>query len=177
MSSKYYPNAGSLNSVRNVLTQAGDAINDPLKELGKHGIPEVAAAAGGAVAGGAVGVGAVAASGSVAGLSAAGVTSGLASLGGLVGGGMAVGIAVAAAPAAILAVAAYAGVHYWNSRRLKQAKDALLKEALQKQNAIIEQLKDKAKLSEDRISTLERLNILLQEIIHGLECDLGSRAA
>jgi hypothetical protein len=173
MSTNFFPNEESLNYVRSVISQAGETLHAPLKEIGKHGIPETAAAAVGGAAGGGVGISMVAASGSVAGLSAAGITSGLGALGAIVGGGMVAGIMVAAAPVAILAVGAYAGVSYWNSQGLKQIKDALLKEALEKQSAIIEQLKSKANLAADRIGALEKLNTLLQEVIRDLELDLG----
>lgn len=73
----------------------------------------------GSVGGGVLGFGsitaAVSASGSVAGLSAAGISSGLASLGALVGGGMAAGIAVAATIPILAGAAGYGlikGVKY-----------------------------------------------------------------
>jgi len=61
-------------------------------------------AAGGAAAGAALGLHAVGAMG-VAGYSAAGISSGLAALGGTIGGGMAMGVSLAIALPAILAVA------------------------------------------------------------------------
>jgi len=63
---------------------------------------------------------AVSASGAVAGLSAAGISSGLAAIGALVGGGMAVGVAVAAAIPLAAGAAGYAiikGVKFLFSRR------------------------------------------------------------
>ena len=62
---------------------------------------------------------AVSASGAVAGLSAAGISSGLAAIGGLVGGGMAAGVAVAAAIPLAAGAAGYAiikGVKFLFSR-------------------------------------------------------------
>jgi hypothetical protein len=79
---------------------------------------EKLSAALGTIGGGAIGFGsvtaAVGAMGSVAGLSAAGISSGLAAMGALVGGGMAVGVAVAAA----IPIAA-AGIGYGIIRAVK----------------------------------------------------------
>ena len=66
MTTNKYTNTGSLIYVRKVLTQAGEAINNPFQGSNVSIIPklvEAVAVPGGAVAGGAVGVGALAASG------------------------------------------------------------------------------------------------------------------
>lgn len=76
----------------------------------------VAGAAGGSVAG----VAAVGAAGSVAGFSAAGITSGLAAIGGIVGGGMAAGSAIVIAGPAVAA----AGVGYVAYRVARRIRDA-----------------------------------------------------
>lgn len=71
----------------------------------------------GAAAAGAGGMAAIAAAG-VAGTSAAGIASGLAAIGGIVGGGMVAGtVAVAAAPAVVAGVAGYGA--YMVSRKLR----------------------------------------------------------
>jgi len=62
----------------------------------------IASTVGGGAVGTAGSLAAVSAAGSVGGLSAAGMTSGLATLGSVVGGGMAAGIGVAAAPVLVL---------------------------------------------------------------------------
>ncbi|MBW4603945.1 MAG: lecithin retinol acyltransferase family protein [Calothrix sp. FI2-JRJ7] len=67
----------------------------------------------GAAAGTAGAIGAVAAAGT-AGLSAAGITSGLAAIGGVVGGGMAAGVVITvAAPAAAAAAVGYGAYQVW----------------------------------------------------------------
>ena len=175
MSTNKYPNSGSLEHVRNVLTQAGDAVNNPFKNSNISIIPELVetlAVPGGAVAGGAIGVGAVAASGTV-GLGATGITTGLAALGSMIGGGMVAGLFVFSAPAVVCGVGAYVGVQYWKSHRLNREKQALLDEARLKKDAIIDLLNNKNKLPDDQILPLQHLNIKLQQIIDGLKWDLG----
>ena len=92
----------SLQSVVNVVNEAAVAVDDKKRTIRESAIPEVLA---GALAAGIGGVGSFAALyglGSVVGLSAAGITSGLAAAGGIVGGGMAAGVFVLAAPVAVL---------------------------------------------------------------------------
>jgi Lecithin retinol acyltransferase len=68
----------------------------------------------GAIAGSAGAVGAIAACGSVAGLSAAGITSGLATVGSIVGGGMTAGVAITvAAPAVAAASVGFGAYTIW----------------------------------------------------------------
>jgi hypothetical protein len=68
----------------------------------------------GAVAGAAGTVGTLSAVGSVAGLSGAGITSGLAAIGGTVGGGMGAGVAIAvAAPAVVAAGIGFGAYKIW----------------------------------------------------------------
>ena len=74
--------------------------------------------------------------GSVTGLSAAGITSGLAAAGAIVGGGMVAGVAVLAAPVAVLAVGGYA-----IAKRRRNAKlAAALRTAIEKLHGIQERL-------------------------------------
>jgi len=78
-----------------------------------------AGAAGGTVAS----VSAVAMAGSVAGLSAAGISSGLAVIGGTIGGGMAAGVAItAAAPAVTAAAVGYGAYRIWKRFRKGNSK-------------------------------------------------------
>ncbi len=80
-----------------ILMEIGFARYKKLTNAEKEKISEAVGAVGAGGLGVGVSLAAVSASGAVAGLSAAGITSGLAALGGLIGGGMAAGIAVAAA--------------------------------------------------------------------------------
>lgn len=85
-------------------------VADTLKKLESDypGVTEGLATAIGSGAGAAGSLAALILGGKVVGLSAAGITSGLGAAGALVGGGMAAGIGVLAAPVAILGVAGYA---------------------------------------------------------------------
>ncbi len=101
----------SLNSdeIRRMKQETHETMKDVLDEL-KREYPEVvesAAAAVGMSLGGAASFTALYFGGSVVGLSAAGLTSGLAAAGALAGGGMAAGVAVLAAPIAILGIVGY----------------------------------------------------------------------
>jgi hypothetical protein len=69
----------------------------------------------GAAAGAAGSVSTVAAAGAVGGLGAAGITSGLATVGSVVGGGMAAGLAVTAAAPIAIGAAAYGLYKWWKS--------------------------------------------------------------
>lgn len=98
-----YQNIAALKPVKRILEEADKALDDRGTTIATSDIPEVL----GGIAGGAIGVGVgltlVYTSG-VAGVSAAGITSGLATLGAIIGGGMMAGIFVAAAPMAALGV-------------------------------------------------------------------------
>ena len=170
-----FKNLEALVPVQNVINEAEAALNDPNRTIATSAIPEVLGAMGGALLGGAGGFAALYFAGT-AGLSAAGITSGLAAAGALVGGGMAAGVFVLAAPVAVLGVAGYAVVKKHRSNKLRQEKDRLYHLALQKQQAIINELKNKAQLSKERVDYLERLNILLRKAIEDLQADLNKAA-
>ena len=90
----------SLKTVENVINEASEATKDKTRTIVKSAIPEALSGALGLGVGSGAGFAALYFGGTV-GLSAAGITSGLAAAGALVGGGMAAGIAVLAAPAII----------------------------------------------------------------------------
>lgn len=167
-----YQNIAALKPVRQLLAEVDKALNDRGRTIATSDIPEVL----GGVAGGAIGVGVgltlIYTSG-VAGVSAAGITSGLATLGAIIGGGMTAGIFVAAAPMAALGVAGYAIVAKRNKNRLWQTKEALFQEALQKHDAILRELDNRINQSEERNRYLDSLNVLLQHVIDDLRKDLG----
>src|SRR5699024_1397396 len=99
-------------------------------------IPEVLAGALGAGIGGVGSFAALYGLGSVVGLSAAGITSGLAAAGGIVGGGMAAGVFVLAAPVAVLGGVGVGVAAHLKNKQLRQEKERLYKEALSKHDAI-----------------------------------------
>lgn len=102
-------------AVMNVALRDDQSLPDD--ERGARSVGRKASVAG-AASGGLAGVAAVSATGAVAGLSAAGITSGLATIGGVVGGGMAAGSAIVIAGPAIAAAGLGYGA-YRVTRRLR----------------------------------------------------------
>ena len=107
------------------------------------------------------------------GLSAVGITSGLATIGSVVGGGMVAGVFVMAAPVVVLAGSGILLASSLKNKQLKQEKERLYKEALQKHEAIIQALKTEADADKERLDYLQSLNILLTQAIKDLKNDLG----
>ena len=128
-----------------IITEKDSATKEVGKVLEKlekdyPGVTEGVATAVGAATGGAGSLAALILGGKVVGLSAPGITSGLAAAGALVGGGMAAGIGVLAAPVAILGVAGYA-----LAKKHKNAKLAVaLATAIEKLYAILMRLQENA---------------------------------
>ena len=168
-----FKNLESLDSVRNVINEANAALDDASRTIATSAMPEVLSGALGAGVGGVASFAALYFGGSVVGLSAAGITSGLAAAGALVGGGMAAGVAVLAAPVVVLGAGAVGIAAHVKNKKLADEKQAVDTKAVQKQNAIIEQLKNKAKMSKERIEYLTSLNTLLQAAVRDLQHDLA----
>jgi len=167
-----FKDLSSLDSVRKVIDEANEALNDSSRTISKSAIPEALSGALGAGAGCLASFAALYFGGSVVGLSAAGITSGLAAAGAIVGGGMAAGIAVLAAPVAILGGVGVGVAAHIKNKKLAEEKHTLYTKAVQKQNAIIELLKNKAKMTVERIEYLTGLNTLLQAAVRDLKHDL-----
>ena len=163
----------SLQSVVNVVNEAAVAVDDKKRTIRESAIPEVLAGALGAGIGGVGSFAALYGLGSVVGLSAAGITSGLAAAGGIVGGGMAAGVFVLAAPVAVLGGVGVGVVAHLKNKQLRQEKERLYKEALSKHDAIIKALKEEADADKEPMDYLQSLNILLQRAITDLQKDLG----
>lgn len=167
----------SLNPIRNIVNEASQAINDKTRTTSDNAdINELLALVGGTGVGAGIGFAGLYFLGTV-GLSAVGITTGLATAGTLVGGGMAAGIGVLAAPAIILGAAAYYIVSQINKKKLKETKEMLLQEVLRKHNGIIEELKRTAAKDGKRISYLTNLIELLKRAIQDLGNDLGDTAS
>ena len=163
----------ALKSVLTVINEASEALHDKSRTIKTSAIPEALAGALGAGAGGAIGFAALYLGGSVVGLSAAGITSGLAAAGTLVGGGMAAGIAVIAAPAVILGGIGIGVANNVKNKKLRESKELCYKEAVKKQSAIIKALEEEAYSNKERLEYLNSLNILLTSAIKDLGFDLG----
>ncbi|WP_052169475.1 hypothetical protein [Exiguobacterium sp. ZWU0009] len=173
---KIYKNAEALTPIIRVINEAGDAIQNKSKTFKTSDIQDIigpfAGLGVGAGVGGGIGFALLTTLG-VPGVAAAGITSGLATAGGIVGGGMVAGIGVLAAPAVLLGVGGYALVTSYQQKKLEQTKEALLQEAILKQNALIEELKKDLKSTKDRTEYLKTLNVILQSIINDLKADLS----
>lgn len=172
-SEMYFKDLSSLDSVRKVINEANEALNDQSRTIADSAISEVLSGALGAGAGGLASFAALYFGGSVVGLSAAWITSGLAAVGGLIGGCMADGIAVLVAPVAILGGIGVGVATHVKNKKLAEEKHTLYTKAIAKQNAILELLKDRAKLSAERIEYLTSLNTLLQAAVRDLKHDLA----
>lgn len=170
-----FQNQEALMRVQAVIDDADKALNDKSRRIENSPIGEVVSGAAGAGIGAGIGFAGLYFGGSVAGLSAAGITSGLAAAGALVGGGMAAGVAVLAAPAVILGGAGVGLACHIKNKKLKEAKEIVYKNALAKQTAIVKALKEEHDADKERIDYLNGLNILLQSAIKDLQYDLGIR--
>ena len=168
-----FKDSNSLASVRKVINEANEALNNKSRTIAGSAIPEALAGALGAGVGGVASFAALYFGGSVVGLSAAGITSGLAAAGAVVGGGMAAGVAVLAAPVAILGGAAIGIIAHVKNKKRAEENHCLNTKSVEKQNAILELLKNKVGQSEERIEYLTSLNTLLQAAIKDLKHDLA----
>ena len=165
----------ALQQVVNVVNEASAALNDKKRTIRESAIPEVLAGALGAGIGGVGSFAALYGLGTV-GLSAAGITSGLAAAGSIVGGGMVAGVFVLALPVAALAAGGVGVAAKLKNKQLRQEKERLYKEALQKHEAIIKAMKEEADATKECMDYLQSLNILLQQAIKDLQKDLGIAA-
>lgn len=170
-----FKNMAALDPVKKVINEANAALQDPTRTIEQSDIPEVLGGALGAVGGGAISFAALYGLGTV-GLSAAGMTSALAVAGSIVGGGMAAGVAVLAAPVAILGIGATAFVAKQNKKKLAQAKSAVLADAIRARDGVIRHLKEEVNASKARLDELHSLNILLEKAIEELESDARNAA-
>ncbi len=170
----------SLKQVDRVINEAKKALEDKTRTADASEISDLLAGAAGALAGGAIGWVGILAMAPAGVHGAAMLTSGLAGLGGFVGGGMLAGMAVAAAPVAILTGAAVYGVEKVNFNKLMSKKIAIYNDVVAKQNALIKEL-DKLNSQnvtylgnvKERIAYLEKIITLLQAAETDLEYDLG----
>ena len=168
-----FPSLDSLKPVNKVIDEANAAVNDKSRTIATSAIPEVLAGAMGVLGGGVASFAALFFGGSVVGLSAAGITSGLAAAGAIVGGGMAAGVAVLAAPAVLLGAAGVGIAANIKNKKLKDAKELCYKNAVKAQSEIIKALQEESKADKERLDYLNALNTLLQSAVKDLKHDLG----
>lgn len=163
----------ALKTVQSVIDDADIALHDKSRRMADSPIGEVLAGAVGVGLGAGIGFAGLYLGGSVAGLSAAGITSGLAAAGSIIGGGMAAGIGVLAAPAVVLGGAGIGIASHVKNKKLREAKELVYKNAIAKQTAIVKALKEETDADKGRIEYLNGLNVLLQSAIKDLQHDLG----
>ena len=132
--------------------KAMDEVTSALQALENKfpGITEGAAALAGSGVGAAASFGALYTLGTT-GVSAAGITSGLATAGSIVGGGMVAGIAVLAAPVAVLGIGWYAIVKHKKNTKLTAA----LSQAIQKLYEVQERLMSNAEFFKAEIAGIK----------------------
>ena len=132
---------------------ARKGMQETLDELGRD-YPKAVEAAGAAVGsalGGAASFTALYFGGSVVGLSAAGITSGLAAAGAIVGGGMAAGVGVLAAPVAAVGIVSYAIIKKRKNAKLTTA----LNRAIQQLYTILEMLMANAEYFREELAEIK----------------------
>lgn len=170
-----FPDISALQPVVNVVNEAAAALDDPKRTIRNSPISEVLSGALGAGIGGVASFAALYGLG-VVGLSAAGITSGLAAAGAVVGGGMVAGVFVLAAPVAALAAGGVGLASHLKNKHLKQEKERLYQEVLEKHQAIIKAQKSALNESKERQDYLLSLNVLLTQAVKDLKHDLGYAA-
>lgn len=170
----YFPNMDSLQPVVNIINEASITLGDPTRTIKDSPLVEVFAAALGSGSGAGVSFLALYGLGTV-GLSAAGITSALAAAGSIVGGGMAAGVLVLAAPVVGLAGAGVLVSKQIKKKKLRQEKKRLYEEAKKKYPLIVAEFNKCSSdetISKDRKDILKGLDITLKKAIDELEADL-----
>lgn len=169
----------ALQQVVNVINEAAAALGDPKRTIRESAIPEVLAGAVGAGVGGTISFAALYGLGRV-GLSGSAIMSGLAAAGKLVsvavGGAVSASVAgvfVLAAPVAGLAAGGVGIASHLKHKQLKQEKERLYQEVLEKHQAIIKAQKAALNESKERQDYLSSLNVLLTQALKDLKHDLG----
>jgi hypothetical protein len=170
--SQLYDSLSALKPIEALIVEAGAAINDKARTAANSGISELAGGVAGAAVGGAAGAAALSAGAASGTAGAAALTSGLSTLGGVVGGGMLSGIAVAALPAVALAAGGVYAVGRYNRQKLVEAKELLLQEALRKRDALMRELQTHTETNRERTEYLSRLVAQLQGHVEKLQADL-----
>lgn len=162
-----------LQSVVDIINEASEALGDKTRTIKDSPLLEAMANVLGA--GGGIGAGFLALYGcGVAGLSAVGITTGLATIGGLIGGGMVAGVLVLSA-LPVAGIALTGGIIAKNIKRkqLKEIKKDLYDEASDRLSRIrieLEGMNDD--FNEDRKKLLETLVAVLERVLQDLQYDL-----
>lgn len=150
-------------TIQRMKDAARKGMKETLDELGRDHpkVVEGVGAAVGSALGGAASYTALYFGGTVVGLSAPGITSGLAAAGGLVGGGMAAGVGVLAAPVAALGVVSYAIIKKRRNAKLAAA----LNRAIQQLYTIQEMLMGYAEYCREELAEIKAYIDQLEKLI------------
>lgn len=173
-----YQTLESLQPLIEIVNEAAEMLNDKNRTLRPHTISETIGATIGSAIGSTFSLGTLKFLGTT-GLSASGITSGLATAGGFVGGGMVAGIFVLAAPIAVCAAGGAVVVGRRKNALLRQEKERLYQDALRKSEAMNKKLKEDvndlkkgSNADKEKIEDLQRVNVLLRQVIMDLKKDL-----
>ena len=85
---------------------------------------------------------------------------------------MIAGVGVVAAPAVVLSVAGVWAVNRHNRKKLVQAKETLLQEALRKRDALLSELHATNSSNHERVNYLSSLVAQLQAAVENLQADI-----
>ncbi len=165
-----YKNMASLNAIKKIINETNSTLEDPNQLEFSNDLKEIMGGSLGGVLG--IGIGGFTIVAAGTGSKVMLVTSGLAAVGGMVGGGMMTGMAVAAAPAAILGAGGAYLYSLRNKERLIQEKQRLVNEIDRKQVLLVKALKDKVNQQEERLAHLEDFQTLLRNSKKSLMDDL-----
>ena len=181
-SEQIYSTREALKPIEELLEDADAALGDKKRTLKDSSMSDVLlmthAEVSAAFIGGALGFGmsfaVLVIGGKLLGLTgAAAITKVLAIVGGIVGGGMFAGIFVLAVPVAVLAAGGSVIVGKIKLHALKETKEQLLQKAVEKQQAILVQMKIEVDSAKQRTDYLSSLNEALRRAINDLRKDLG----
>lgn len=167
----FFKDFKSLEFIKRVINEASEVLNGKVLAISDSKISDILKITLSAIPGAAISYGALYGLG-LTGVSAAGLSSGLATAGSLIGGGMAAGVFVLAAPIAITKSYGYGKILIKNDEKLHHEKEKLYKLIIEKQDDLNSLLKSDLQANKEQIEHLTSLNFLMKKIIKDLQHDL-----
>ena len=173
MGKKYiYNNKDSLQKVVNLLNDISFALNDKKRTISKSLIPPAVFATVGTSIGGATSYLALYSLGQVD-LSGPAIMSALGVIGKFFGVKAGVSIVILSLPVALLGVSGYAVGTKVRDKYLRQERERLYNIAIERQYAMIQELKMESEATKERMEYLTKLNIMLESVIDDLKKDIN----
>ena len=173
MGKKYiYNSKDSLQKVVNLLNDVSLALNDRKRTISESLIPPAVFGAVGTGIGGATSYLALYSLGTV-GVSGSAIMSALGVIGKFFGVKAGVSIVILSLPVALLGISGYAVGAKVRDKYLRQERERLKNIAIEKQYAMIQELKKESKETKERIEYLTKLNIMLESVINDLKKDIN----